>query len=147
MAAVFQSRRTFAVNAILRRELAERLGFLQQLQHDLSSHGGSVNFFHLAILPNPGVWTVQILGSTILSYSIIGLAVLIIGQIYSYTPWRLDPLAFLLRLCSFWHCPAAGWVCIRTPTRTLGAFECLCGGSSAYRSEQYAVPAFIAVNL
>ena len=53
------------VNAILRRELTNGFGFLQQLQHNLGFEGGSVRFFHVAILPNAGVLTVQILGSTI----------------------------------------------------------------------------------
>ena len=53
------------VNAILRRELSNGFGFLQQLQHNLGFEGGSVRFFHAAILPNAGVLTVQILGSTI----------------------------------------------------------------------------------
>ena len=56
------------VNAILRRELADGFGFLQQLQHDLGFEGGGVRLFHMAILPNPGVLTVQILGSTIVYY-------------------------------------------------------------------------------
>src|SRR5206468_78910 len=44
---------------------ADRLGFLQQLQDNLGFEGGSVRLFHVAILPNPGALTVQILGSTI----------------------------------------------------------------------------------
>jgi len=55
------------VDAILGCELAEGLGFLQQLQHDLGFEGGTVRLFHVAILPNPGLLAVQILGSTILS--------------------------------------------------------------------------------
>jgi diacylglycerol kinase family enzyme len=54
------------VNAIFRRELSNGFGFLQQLQHNLGFEGGSVRFFHAAILPNAGVLTVQILGSTII---------------------------------------------------------------------------------
>jgi hypothetical protein len=53
------------VNAILRRELTNGFGFLQQLQHNLGFEGGSLRFFHVAILPNSSVLTVQILGSTI----------------------------------------------------------------------------------
>jgi hypothetical protein len=54
------------VNPILRRELTNGFGFLQQLQHNLGFEGGSVRLFHAAILPNSGVLTVQILGFTIL---------------------------------------------------------------------------------
>src|SRR6266487_5409672 len=53
------------VNAILRRELADGFGFLQELQHNLGFEGGSVRLFHATILPNAGVLIVQILGSTI----------------------------------------------------------------------------------
>jgi hypothetical protein len=59
------------VNAILRRELTNGFGFLQQLQNNLGFEGGSVRFFHLAILPNSGVLTVQILGSTIPAAALI----------------------------------------------------------------------------
>jgi hypothetical protein len=41
----------------------------------------------------------------LLSYGIIGMAVLIIGQIYWFTPWRVDPLAFLLRPVFFLALP------------------------------------------
>jgi hypothetical protein len=51
------------VNALLRRELTNGFGFLQQLQHNLGFEAGSVSFFHVTILPNSGVLTVQILGS------------------------------------------------------------------------------------
>ena len=58
------------MDTILRRELAEGLGFLQQLQYSLGFEAGAVRLFHLPILPNPGLLTVQILGSTImLSYA------------------------------------------------------------------------------
>src|SRR6266508_771137 len=53
------------VNPILRRELADGFGFLQELQHNLGFEGGSVRLFHATILPNAGVLIVQILGSTI----------------------------------------------------------------------------------
>ncbi len=53
------------MHAILRCELAERFGFLQQFQNDLSFEGSGVRLFHTAILPNSGVLIVQILGSTI----------------------------------------------------------------------------------
>ena len=53
------------VNPLLRRELADGFGFLQQLQHNLGFEGGSVRLFHTTILPNAGVLIVQILGSTI----------------------------------------------------------------------------------
>src|SRR6266542_2685161 len=54
------------VNPILRRELADGFGFLQELQHNLGFEGGSVRLFHATILPNAGVLIVQILGSTII---------------------------------------------------------------------------------
>ena len=51
------------MHAILRCELAERFGFLQQFQDDLSFEARCVRLFHTAILPNAGVLTVQFLGS------------------------------------------------------------------------------------
>ena len=42
-------------------ELADGLGLLQQLQHDLGFEGGTVNLFHVPIVPNPSPLTVQIL--------------------------------------------------------------------------------------
>ena len=59
------------VNAILRRELTNGFGFLQQLQHNLGFEGGSVRFFHVVMLPNAGVSAVQILGSTIINVLIV----------------------------------------------------------------------------
>jgi len=53
------------MNAILGRELAECFGFLQQFQDELGFERSGVRLFHTAILPNPGVLSVQILGSTI----------------------------------------------------------------------------------
>ena len=53
------------MHLILGRQFANRLGFLEQLQYELSFERGSVNFFHTIILPNPGRFVVQIPGSTI----------------------------------------------------------------------------------
>ena len=50
---------------VLRRELVERLGLLEQLQNGLGLERGSVRLFHRPILPNPGRRSVQIPGSTI----------------------------------------------------------------------------------
>jgi hypothetical protein len=41
----------------------------------------------------------------ILSYGIIGIAILITYQIYWYAPWRLNPLAFLIRPVLFLALP------------------------------------------
>jgi hypothetical protein len=41
----------------------------------------------------------------VLSYGIIGLAVLIIGQIYWFAPWFLNPVAFLIRPVVFFALP------------------------------------------
>ena len=56
------------VNPLLRRELADGFGFLQQLQHTLGFEGGGVRLFHPTILPNPGRFIVQISGSTIVLF-------------------------------------------------------------------------------
>ena len=52
-------------NSMLRSQLSEGFGFLQQLQNDLGFEAGSVRLFHTTILPNPGRLGVQIIGSTI----------------------------------------------------------------------------------
>jgi hypothetical protein len=41
----------------------------------------------------------------IISYGIMGIAVLIICQLYWYAPWALDPLAFLIRPVLFLGLP------------------------------------------
>jgi hypothetical protein len=51
------------MHLVLGSQLANRLGFLEQLQHELGFERGAVNFFHTIILPNPGRFVVQISGS------------------------------------------------------------------------------------
>lgn len=53
------------MHLVLGRQLANRFGFLEQLQYELSFERGGVSFFHAIILPNPGRFVVQISGSTI----------------------------------------------------------------------------------
>ncbi len=60
------------MDAMLSGELVERLGLLQELQDNLGLEGGTVRSFHTVILPNPGVLTVQILGSIIRSGGMAG---------------------------------------------------------------------------
>ena len=56
------------VNPLLRRELADGFGFLQELQHTLGFERGGVRLFHATILPNAGRFIVQISGSTIVLF-------------------------------------------------------------------------------
>jgi hypothetical protein len=53
------------MDLVLGGKLADRQGFLEQLQDDLGFEPGGVSFFHAIILPNPGCFVVQISGSTI----------------------------------------------------------------------------------
>jgi hypothetical protein len=59
------------MHLVLSRQLADRLGFLEQLQYELRFERGGVNFFPAIILPNSDHFVVLIILSPRVAYSIV----------------------------------------------------------------------------